>query len=242
MVTVLRLFFVVGMPTVERTITGLEVQKRNQERVSVYLDGEFAFGLPAIEAARLRQGQVLSEAEIAALRALDDVTRAVDHAARLLARRPYSRAEIRRSLAAKGVAPATIEQALARLESLGYVDDRAFAQFWVENRERFRPRSPQALRYELRQKGLAADIIEAALSVLDARESAVRAAQEPLRRLRGQTRAEVESRLGAFLARRGFSYDIAREAVATILAHLDEEQPEFFAPDEPMNDYNDYEE
>lgn len=225
------------MLAVERTITGLEVQKRNQERVSVYLDGEFAFGLPAIEAAHLRQGQVLSEAEIAALRALDDVARAVDHAARLLARRPYSRAEIRRSLAAKQVVPATIDQALAKLESLGYVDDRAFAQFWVENRERFRPRSPHALRHELRQKGLAADVIEAALSALDARESAVRAAQEPLRRLRGLTRAEAESKLGAFLARRGFSYDIAREAVEETLAHLDEEQPEFFAPDEPMNEY-----
>lgn len=221
----------------EHTITGLEVQKRSPERVSVYLDGEFAFGLPAIEAARLHQGQVLSEAEIAALRALDDLSRAIDYAARLLARRPYSSAEIRRSLAAREVAPTTIEEALARLESLGYVDDRAFAQFWVENRERFRPRSPQALRHELRQKGLAADIIEAALSALDARESAVRAAQEPLRRLRGQTRAEVQIRLGAFLARRGFDYDIIREAVEAILSQLDEEDPEYFSPDKPMNDY-----
>lgn len=221
----------------EHTITGLEVQKRSPERVSVYLDGEFAFGLPAIEAARLHQGQVLSEAEIAALRALDDLSRAIDYAARLLARRPYSSAEIRRSLAAREVAPTTIEEALARLESLGYVDDRAFAQFWVENRERFRPRSPQALRHELRQKGLAADIIEAALSALDARESAVRAAQEPLRRLRGQTRAEVQIRLGAFLARRGFDYDVIREAVEAILAQLDEEDPEYFSPDKPMNDY-----
>ncbi|MCL4239051.1 MAG: RecX family transcriptional regulator [Anaerolineae bacterium] len=221
----------------EHTITGLEVQKRSPERVSVYLDGEFAFGLPAIEAARLHQGQVLAEAEIAALRALDDLSRAIDYAARLLARRPYSSAEIRRSLAAREVAPTTIEEALARLESLGYVDDRAFAQFWVENRERFRPRSPQALRHELRQKGLAADIIEAALSALDARESAVRAAQEPLRRLRGQTRAEVQIRLGAFLARRGFDYDIIREAVEAILSQLDEEDPEYFSPDKPMNDY-----
>ena len=179
----------------------------------------------------------MSEAEIAALRALDDVARAVDHAARLLARRPYSRAEIRRSLTARQFAPATVDGALARLESLGYVDDQAFARFWVENRERFRPRSPQALRHELRQKGLAADVIEAALSALDARESAVRAAQEPLRRLRGLTRGEAKNRLGAFLARRGFSYDTAREAIEEILARLDEEQPEYFAPDEPMNDY-----
>ena len=76
-----------------------------------------------------------------------------------------------------------------------------------------------------------------ALSALDAREIASARAQEPLRRLRRLTRAEAESKLGAFLARRGFSYDIAREAVEETLAHLDEEQPEFFAPDKPMNEY-----
>ena len=47
-------------------ITALEVQKRDKERVNVYLDGEFAFGLPVIEAARLHTGQELSEDEIKA--------------------------------------------------------------------------------------------------------------------------------------------------------------------------------
>ena len=48
-------------------ITALKVQKKNQDRVSIYLDGRFAFGLPAIVAARLKEGQHLSDAEIEAL-------------------------------------------------------------------------------------------------------------------------------------------------------------------------------
>ena len=55
------------------TITALEIQKHNQERVNVYLDGEFAFGLTVLEAARLKKGQALSDNEISALRAKDSV-------------------------------------------------------------------------------------------------------------------------------------------------------------------------
>jgi regulatory protein len=42
------------------TITALVAQKKNPDRVSVYLDGKFAFWLAAIEAVRLRRGQVLT--------------------------------------------------------------------------------------------------------------------------------------------------------------------------------------
>ena len=54
------------------TITALTAQKRNRDRVNIFLDGEFAFGL-AIEAANgLRTGQILSDTEIAALKDLDE--------------------------------------------------------------------------------------------------------------------------------------------------------------------------
>jgi regulatory protein len=49
------------------TITALRFQKRNKDRVNVYLDGQFAFGLAAIEAVRLRVGQTLSDDDVARL-------------------------------------------------------------------------------------------------------------------------------------------------------------------------------
>ena len=202
----------------------LEIQKRNTDRVSVYLDGEFAFGLPALEAARLHTGQVLSDDEIAALREIDAVARAVDRAVRLLARRPYSRAEIRRNLDSKEIAPAVIDDALARLERLGYVDDRAFALYWIENRERFRPRGARGLRYELRQKGISESIINEVLDGLDPASSARQAAEDKVRRLRGLGPDEFRQQLGSFLVRRGFDYDVVREVVDHLLA----ERPDDF--------------
>jgi regulatory protein len=217
-------------------ITALEPQKRHRDRVSVFLDGEFAFGLPDTEAARLRVGQTLSEQEIAALREIDAISRAFDRAVRLLARRPYSAAEIRRSLASHEVAPAVIDAVLARLETLGYVDDYAFAQYWVENRERFRPRGARALRYELRQKGIADAIIQKALDGFDGAESAYAAAQDQARRLRGLDRRTFRTRLSGFLARRGFDYDTVREAVERLVHELEETDGDFFAPSEQSED------
>ncbi len=215
-----------------RIVTALEVQKRDNERVNVYLDGEFAFGLPIIEAAHLYKGQSLSEDEIAALRALDETDRAFDQVVRLLARRPYSTAEIRRYLASKSVPAAAIDEVMAKLEHLGYVDDRAFAVFWVESRERSRPRGPQALRYELRQKGISNSIIEAVLGDLDTQNSAYRAAQERIRRLRGQSPEQFRARLGAFLVQRGFNYDSIHDVIEQVIEELKENEPDFFADEE----------
>ncbi|MBN1564465.1 MAG: RecX family transcriptional regulator [Anaerolineae bacterium] len=215
-----------------RTITALEVQKRNTERVSVYLDGEFAFGLPLLEAAKLRQGQELAEDEIQALRDIDALALAVDRAVRLLARRPYSTTEIRRNLATHDVAPPVIDAALEKLANLGYVDDLAFARFWIADRERFKPRGPRALRYELRQKGVSDAIIETALADVEAHDSAYRAAQERLRRLRGLEQHEFRNKLGAFLTRRGFGYDIVRDVIDQLINEIEEDQPEFFVHEE----------
>jgi len=84
-------------------ITSLRFQKRTPNRVNVYLDGGFAFGLPAIEAARLRVGQQLSAADIQRLRALDAFQKAYDRAVRFLSPRPRSEAEVRRRLAEAGI-------------------------------------------------------------------------------------------------------------------------------------------
>jgi regulatory protein len=221
---------------VSRTITALEVQKRDTDRVNVFLDGEFAFGLPLVEAASLRKGQVLSEEQIAALRDVDDTTRALDRAVKLLARRPYSTAEIRRYLASKETALPVIEEVLARMEQLGYLDDRAFAQFWIESRERFKPRGTHALRHELREKGISQEIIEDVFAEFDAHDSAYRAAQEKVRRLRGVTQNDFRNKVGSFLARRGFGYDIVREVIDQLIRELQEEQPDYFEPDQTSDE------
>lgn len=197
------------------TITKLEIQKKNKERVNVYLDDEFAFGLALIEALKLKRGQVLSDDEIKHLRELDDAERAHERALHFLSFRPRSESEVRRNLKSAKVSPSAIEETLERLKASGLVDDRAFAQYWLENRSQFKPLAARALKYELRQKGIAADLIDDVLQAVefDEDEAAYQAALPRARRLSGLTQDEFEQKLGAFLGRRGFGYEVARDAV-----------------------------
>jgi len=196
-----------------KTITALVAQKRNRNRVNVFLDGRFGFGLAAIEAARLRVGQTLSDEDISHLRERDAFEKAHERALHFLSYRPRSESEIRRHLQESNVAPEHIEEIMNRLASVGLVDDAAFARFWVENREQFRPRGGRALRYELRHKGLSPEVIEAALAGYDDEAMAQEAARAQSRRWRQLPRPDFQRRLAAFLARRGFDYDTIAEVV-----------------------------
>lgn len=201
-------------------ITALKYQKKNRERVSVYLDGRFAFGLPAIVAASLKPGQELSDPEIEALQEKGSVESAYEKTLNYLSYRPRSRAEIVTYLRKRDADESQIEEIVARLERTGLVDDRAFARFWVENREQFRPRGPRALRYELRGKGISDDVIEQALASLDVSDSAYRAARKKVRQFSRLEQPVFHRKMVEYLARRGFDYEVAKQVAKRHWAEL----------------------
>ncbi len=193
-------------------ITALEPQQR-AGRYNLYLEGEFAFGIAATLAARLRVGAWLSDEQIAALRAADAVEQAHERALHYLTPRARSEAEVRRYLLGKGFSEPTVESVLDRLRGVGLLDDLAFARFWIENRLRFRPRGKRGLRYELRQKGVPDAIIEALLDNYDEEEAARRFVEAESRRLAHLPDDLRRHRLSERLARRGFAYATIRQVL-----------------------------
>ena len=210
-------------------ITALEVQKRNKKRVSVFIDEEYAFSLSLDQAALLHKGQTLSDEEVA--RMINDaaISAATDTAARFLAVRPRSAQEVRQNLARKKIPEPVIDAALEKLSAFGYIDDRAFADLWVRDRDTYKPSSPRALRYELRRKGISDAIIDDVIADLEPDDAAYRAAEAQLRRYRGLERREFRNKMSAFLQRRGFSFEVVRTTLRRLFAELDAESPDFFA-------------
>jgi regulatory protein len=192
-------------------ITALRYQKKNRNRVSVFVDGRFALGLPAIVAASLKLGQVLSDAELKALEAQGAIEEGYNRSLNFLSYRPRSRAEVVTYLRRRDMQEEHIDAVVERLEGVRLLDELAFAEFWVENREKFRPRGPMGLRYELRNKGVSEAIIERVLATVDVSDSAYRAAGKKARQLRHLDRATFNRKLVDYLARRGFEYELARE-------------------------------
>lgn len=207
-------------------VTALRLQQRNKTRVNVYLDGKFAFGLAKIVAARLAVGQDLDEAALERLRALDDVEQAYERALKFLGPRPRSESEVRRRLKERGVAAASIDEVVTRLKQSGLVNDQAFASYWVENRASFRPRSKRVLQAELKQKGVSDELLRQALDQTNDVEAARALALVRARRLHGLEYQEFRRKLGDFLARRGFDFDLIGPLVDQVWTELEGQAPE----------------
>jgi regulatory protein len=196
-------------------ITAMRFQQRNPERVNLFVDGEFAMGLPAIEAARLHVGQQLNATDLERLAQSDSQHRLFDRALDFLTYRPRSVAEVRRFFREKAVDDEESSALLQKLQELGYLDDLAFARWWMENRAEFSPRGPFVLRQELRLKGVPDAIIA---QVMDESSPAgdeviLQLARARARRLSGHDMDSFRRRLTSYLMRRGFSYDEVRPAV-----------------------------
>jgi regulatory protein len=205
-------------------ITALTVQKRNRQRINVYLDGEFAFGLARITAAWLQVGQEISDEKIAQLLGEDEREVAYQRALKFLGYRPRTEREINDKLREHGFADPIIEYVLGRLQRSGLVDDEQFAKTWVENRNEYRPRSRRALSYELRQRGIDNEVIDETLEDFDDEEMAYQAALQKVRKLKNLEWQEFRQKMYAFLARRGFNYEASAQAVARVWAEQQSDQ------------------
>jgi regulatory protein len=193
------------------TITALVMQKGRRKRVDVFLDGQRAFSLTPIEAARLQREQFLSDEDIGALQTRDLYTQAHEDALRYLSYRARSAAEMRRYLSDRSYPSEVVEAELKRLQEDDLINDAAFARAWVGERELLRPRSQRMLRQELRRKGLDNEAIASAVADVDATASAYQAARSRAERLSGLEYDEFRRKLHGFLARRGFSYEVTRD-------------------------------
>ncbi len=189
-----------------KQITALSAQKRNPNRVNVYLDGEFAFGLARIVAAWLEVGQVLTPEKINQLQAEDAVEVALQRAIRFLGYRPRSTSEVEKNLEKHQTPEATIREVIEKLQRNGMLDDKKFARLWVENRSDFRPRGAFALRRELQQKGIRSSLIEEALAGIDEDALAYLAGQKKAAKLRSDDYQDFRKKMFGFLSRRGFDY------------------------------------
>lgn len=198
----------------DKKITALKAQKRNHQRVNVYLDGEFAFGLSRIVAAWLQVGQELSEEKIRKLKLEDELEYAYQRAVRYIGYRMRSIYEVQHYLNQQSIENPVIDSVIFRLQKNGLLNDLNFAKMWIENRNEFRPRSHRMLSVELKQKGIQSDIILQILQDTTSEEVlAHRAAKKQARKYKHLEWQMFRRRLSSFLARRGFSYLIINPTV-----------------------------
>jgi regulatory protein len=202
-----------------RKITDIQVQKKRRDRVAIFLDGEFAFGLhqDVLLAAGIATGDELTPAQIESIQQLEARRSGKEKAIRLLAHRARSRKEIVDRLKQAGYAPQDIDWVIEELQRLKLLDDAEFARLYARTRMITKPVGAFLMRQELKQRGLADKEIENAVAVGYEEQSEREVARElAAKNKKKQVRLDedkAKQRVADFLLRRGFHWDIVNEII-----------------------------
>jgi len=201
-------------------ITEITIQKKNKNRINIFIDDQYAFSVNSAQALDLKTGDKISRNRIDQLKKMDDADKAYNRALYFLKFRPRSRAEFVRYLKDKNFTAEAVAKTINRLETNKLIDDPAFARLFVENRRNFRPKGAYALRYELKAKGISEKIIGEVLDGYD-EESAAWAALAPKMKQWGNLeKKEFKKKAFAFLRRRGFDFNTC-QAMEAMGSNLD---------------------
>ena len=204
------------------TITALEQQSNEPNRTSVFVDGEFAFGVheDLVVKHGLRVGRSLTPEEQQEIERDDQYVRAKQRALDYLAHKPRTEEEVRRKLRRNDVPNPVVEDVVARLYELDYLDDESYAHDYVRNRFASKKYGPVRIRRELVERGIDRHTAEAAVDDLFAEKNVQAVAREHAEKRWARLSDEEDVRrrkqkLYRYLRRRGFRS-------ATITPLLDE--------------------
>lgn len=202
----------------DKKITALETQKRNPDRLNVYLDNEFAFGISKFVAAWLSVGQTISEEKLKELADRDEREKAYQTALTFIGYKDRTKFEVTTKLEKAGFPAEIIQKTISELEDKEYLNDLRFAQQWAEIRSETKPRGRYLLALELKRKGIEESVIDHALANIPAEEDlASEFGKNYMRKLADTDSETFEKKLTGVLQRKGFSYSVTKEVVGNLL-------------------------
>ena len=205
-------------------ITALR-RERGKIRVTINGDTELAVSQALFRERPLAEGESIDLAEYDQWLMVRQYRPALDRAVGLLASRARSRREIEERLLHAGYRACTVEMVLYKLEKEHLLNDADFARQWVEARST-RALGQRRIAQELRRKGVSSQEAEDALSLIrpeDQLAGAIELARKGLSRAKpDEDPRKTVSRVASQLARRGYSWDIARKAIEQAMEDTEE--------------------
>jgi regulatory protein len=202
----------------EKKITALETQKNNPDRMNVYLDEKFAFGISRFVGAWLSVGQIIDEIKIKALIQDDDKERAFQSSLRYIAYKQRTETEVVKKLEKLEFSPEIIDNVMCDLREKRYVNDNEFADQWIEIRGDSKLCSKKFLEIELRNKGIPDDIVKAALEKApDDIETAIKLGKKYINRFVTADDKDFRKKMTGILLRRAFSYSVVKDTINELI-------------------------
>lgn len=205
----------------ELKITKLEPQKRNINRVSIYINDKFALGVHRniIYKFNIEEGKVIDKEYFDKIIKSEEQKKANDYAVKLLSYRQRSQKEIEDKMKQKGYDIEIINKTLNWLKDYNLINDEDFAKEYVLSK--VKKYGSRRIKLELSRKGVDEEIIQTVLEeeIGDDTEYniALESAKKKIKAYQGQERNTIYRKLAAYLQRRGFSYDIISKVLRELI-------------------------
>ena len=195
-------------------VTDVQKQKNNPKRYSIFIDGQFAFGLDEIDVLyyKLFDCKEISEEKVEFIKNNIVFQKARDTAIKFLSFKQRTRKEIIVKLREKEYTDDIIAKVIRLLQKYSYIDDYAYASAFFFYMFNLNGLGVSRIRFELKQKGVSDEIIEKVVmeNSVDETERAVSLVE----RKYGVYDYDIKEkrRIEGFLARKGFSFSVIKEA------------------------------
>ncbi|MBW6410063.1 recombination regulator RecX [Clostridium weizhouense] len=203
-------------------ITKLEFQKRNKERVNVFLDDEYAFSISAEliykEGIKLKDEVDFEKLKILAYK--DQLMKCRETAIRIIEKSHKTEKQVREKLILKGYEEEAIEKAIDFLKQYNYLNDEYYTQLFVK--EKLKSQGSNKIKYSLIQKGISKEIIEEELNnvnIENEKSIAINLAQRKIVTIKKSEndKYKISNKLYRFLLSKGYGYDIVNEVVKEVI-------------------------
>jgi regulatory protein len=198
-------------------ITSIKQQK-NKNRVNVYLDDKFGFGidLDNFVLLHLKVNQELTDKEIEEIVKKAEFQKTLDKLLRFAMVRPRSEKEVSDYFRRKQVHESMHDKLIEKLKHLELLDDAKFAKWWIGQRQSFRPKPKRILNQELRIKGIKPEIIEQVMGTeeIDEEKMAKELLAKKMYKWKNLESREAHQKMSQYLAGKGFSWDIVEKVTS----------------------------
>ncbi len=200
-------------------ITKIEPQKKHKNRMSVFLDGEFAFGIDSFTlfSLHLKEDDEVTEEKLTSIKQTILFEDAKNKAAKLLSARSYTARDMKKKLLEYTGDEETAEKALSFLKEYRLIDDRDYARRFASDCLRIKKLGKRNIRMKLLEKGISATLADETIEALDCAEEEKENLEKILMKKLGEN-FEFKNLMKAkrYAASRGYDFDEIDSAIRAI--------------------------
>src|SRR5471030_1666917 len=204
-------------------ITKIEIQKRNKERVNLFLDEEYAFSISAelVYKEGLNKNDEIDSEKLKVLAEKENFIRCKESALRSIERAHKTEKEVRDKLKLKGYEDNAINKSIEFLKEYNFINDDNYTKMFI--RDKLNSVGSKKIKYTLIQKGIAKEIIEDELSKLNKeseKNTAINLAKKKLKSIekKESDNYKISGKLYNYLMSKGYTYDVTKDVVKEIMS------------------------